>query len=211
MLQQEIDSGSSATPADIVLFGKPSDLQGHLQVYPWNKPGQTDGLLKWYKAEGLAPKEKRSGGRNNNSHCFHLTEIEHIIRFLTNYASEHAMVLPGRVPGFKRDDIKLLPSSHTKTKVYDLYKLCMEQDGNRVTGFSSFKQYWLQLVPFIMTSKPMTDLCWTCQNNNTLIFRSANIDENEKGLFSTAYFFYDFLEKSKKVRILGNLKCFSGV
>jgi len=171
--------------------------------------GRLTGLLKWYKSEGLAPKEKRSGGRNNNRHCLQFSEIEDIVRFLTNYASEHAMILPGRVPGFKRDDIKLLPSSHTKTKVYDMYKSCMEQLGKRVAGLSSFKQYWLQLVPFIVTSKPMTDLCWTCQNNNTLIYRSANIEDNEKGLISTAYGVYDFPELKKLFLVNG--KCLSGV
>ena len=121
------------------------------------------------------------------------------------------MILPEPVPGFKRDDIKLLPSSHTKTKVYDMYKSCMEQLGKRVAGLSSSKQYWLQLVPFIVTSKPMTDLCWICQNNNSLTYRSANVEDNEKDLSSTAYGVYDFPDIRVKEIIFGNGKCLSGV
>ena len=34
--------------------------------------------------------------------------------FLANYAEEITILLPGWVPGYKRDDIQLLPSSTTK-------------------------------------------------------------------------------------------------
>jgi len=136
-------------------------------------------LIKWYKTEGLVPKEKNVGGRKTTG-CLTYEDIENIVRFLTNYAALHAMVLPGRVHGFKRDDIKLLPSSHTSAHVYKEYKVTVEKNGNRVAGKSSFRRYWRELLPFIVTSKPMTDLCWTCQRNNTLIYRSANTNEDEK-------------------------------
>ena len=35
-------------------------------------------------------------------------------------------------------------------------------------------------MPNIVTCKRMTDLCWTCQRNNGLIFRSANTPDHEK-------------------------------
>ena len=46
----------------------------------------------------------------------HLTHavITNVTEFLKNYAGENAILLPGRVPGHKRDDIKLLPSSCSK-------------------------------------------------------------------------------------------------
>ena len=80
-------------------------------------------------------------------------------------------VLPGRVPDFRRDDIKLLPSSHTKKVVYCKYKESLKDTHHRVVGDSSFYSLWQQLVPFVISTKPMTDLCWTCQKNNTLIYR----------------------------------------
>jgi len=129
------------------------------------------GLLKWYKAEGLVPKEKKTGGRINNKNCLSLEDVKRVVQFLTNYADLNALVLPGRVPGFKRDDIKLLPSSHTKTHVYAEYKRSLQNTEHRVVGSSSFFSLWKQLTPFIVTAKPMTDLCWTCQKNNSLIFR----------------------------------------
>jgi len=38
----------------------------------------------------------------------------HVVKFLQNYAEENALLLPGRIPGCKRDDINLLPSSRSK-------------------------------------------------------------------------------------------------
>ena len=40
--------------------------------------------------------------------------IRYIVQFITNFAEQHAILLPGRIPGYKRDDFKLLPSSITK-------------------------------------------------------------------------------------------------
>lgn len=41
---------------------------------------------------------------------------EDVRNFLTNYVEENAVVLPGRIPGFKNDAIRLLSSSDTKNK-----------------------------------------------------------------------------------------------
>ena len=49
--------------------------------------------------------------------------------FVSQYAEHHALVLPGRVPGFKRDDVKLLPSAETKAKVYGVYAITMKDSG----------------------------------------------------------------------------------
>lgn len=57
-------------------------------------------------------------------------DVQRTVQFLTNYARENALVLPGRVPGFKKDDIDLLPSSHTKVFVYSRYKESLEGTGN---------------------------------------------------------------------------------
>ena len=45
---------------------------------------------------------------------------------------------------------------------------------------TGFRKTWKALLAFIVTARPMTDLCWTCQKNNTFIYRSANLAEAEK-------------------------------
>ena len=48
-------------------------------------------------------------------------DIKCIIQFLQNYAEQHAILLPGRIPGYKRDDVKLLPSSNSKMVSCDMH------------------------------------------------------------------------------------------
>ncbi|KAI7806078.1 hypothetical protein IRJ41_025886 [Triplophysa rosa] len=133
-------------------------------------------LLSHYKENGIEPKEKKSGGRKSNTRSFEFEDIPRAVRFLTNYASENVLVLPGRVPGFKRDDIQLLSSSHTKVSVYNCYRQGLENTGHRIMGDSNILKLWKKVCPFIITAKPMTDLCWVCQENNSLIFRSDLTD-----------------------------------
>ena len=41
--------------------------------------------------------------------------------FLLHYAADHAMILPGRYPGFKDADVRLFLSSATKYGVWQAY------------------------------------------------------------------------------------------
>lgn len=45
-----------------------------------------------------------------------LTHLEHknVEKFIQTYARVNAILLPGRIPGYKRDDLQLLPSCTTK-------------------------------------------------------------------------------------------------
>ena len=36
------------------------------------------------------------------------------MKFMENYTEANAILLPGRIPGYKRDDLKLLPCDLTK-------------------------------------------------------------------------------------------------
>ena len=65
----------------------------------------------------------------------------------------------------------LLPSEFTKQGVYEMYRKSCEDAEKPPVALSSFKNVWSSLVPYIIIAKPATDLCWTCQQNNTLIFR----------------------------------------
>ena len=47
-----------------------------------------------------------------------LVEVQNLVRFLNNYAETHAILLPGRIPGYKRDDIQLLPCTTKKVSFW---------------------------------------------------------------------------------------------
>ena len=47
-------------------------------------------------------------------------------------------------------------------------------------SLSSFKREWAKYCPEVFVTRPMTDLCWVCQQNNSRISRSANLTLDEK-------------------------------
>ena len=107
--------------------------------------------------------------------------MKKVVTFLTNHAEDHAILLPGRIPGYNRFDLKLLPSSTTKLAIWEAYRLAVDPLlGVKLVGYKTFRNIWSMYMPDIIITKPMSDLCWTCQQNNSLILRSANKCEEEK-------------------------------
>ena len=105
---------------------------------------------------------------------------ENVHNFLANYVEENAIVLPGRIPGFKSDEVKVLPSSETKMSVWRAYTSTCETSGVQAVSYSKFAELWQQFHPHVVVSKPMTDLCLTCQQNTTKLLRTANLSKLEK-------------------------------
>ena len=65
-------------------------------------------------------------------------------------------------------------------KVWSLYDQSCAASRIKSVAFSTFADYWCKLLPHIQVGKPMTDLCWVCQQTSTLITRSVNKSEAEK-------------------------------
>ena len=66
--------------------------------------------------------------------AYSFEDIKRTVAFISNYADDHGLHLPGRVPGFKRDDIKLMPSSETKVTVFNAYCMAMHDSGMHLDG-----------------------------------------------------------------------------
>ena len=96
-----------------------------------------------------------------------LDVAEDIKNFLSNYADENAVLLPGRIPGFKNEDIQLLSSSDTKMNVWKSFKRACEESNKQAVSYTKFTDLWKQFYPNVVVSKPMTDLCFTCQQNTS--------------------------------------------
>ena len=123
-------------------------------------------------------------------HCLSFTSLcmcmqLHFIVLPHNLPDSNAMLLPGRVPGYKDSDVKLLPSSTTKHAIWELYIQAAATSLMRAVAYPTFNQLWRQLLPNVVVMKPMSDLCWVCQQNSTAIMRSANRPEEEKSTVST--------------------------
>ncbi len=121
------------------------------------------------------------GNKNKQPHnAFSVNDVKAVVQYLTNHAEDNAILLPGRIPGYHRSDLKLLPSNTTKLAIWESYGLNIEMTGGRKVGYRSFRNIWSKYLPDIIITKPMSDLCWTCQKNNSLIMRSVNKSEEDK-------------------------------
>ena len=82
--------------------------------FTWHRERQIEkhqGQLPHYN--GLETRVHGNTKRVPHSHLAHAV-ITNVTKFLENYTEENAILLPGRIPGYKQHDIKLLPSSCSK-------------------------------------------------------------------------------------------------
>ena len=92
---------------------------------------------------------------------------EDVKAFLNNYVEENAVLLPGRIPGYKSDDIKLLSSSETKMSVWRAFQRACKETDKQAVCYTKFIELWQKFHPNVVVAKPMTDLCFTCQQNTS--------------------------------------------
>ena len=139
-------------------------------------------LMKSLKAHGLTP-HIHGNTKRKPHHALSFSSIEYVVRFLLNYTEQNGLLLPGRVPGYSRTDIKLLPSSVSKRGIWRVYHVAAEEDETvHTVAYSTFCKLWMTLLPSVVIMKPMSDLCWQCHQNSAAILRSANRPEEEKTL-----------------------------
>ena len=136
-------------------------------------------LVKHYKTNGLTLRVHGKSKRLPSS-ASSVETVENVVKCIMNIAEEQALILPGHVPGFKRVDVKLLPSVLTKYSLWKTYEGICASQGHTSVGYSKFCDLWNQLCPFVLIMCPATDLCWTCQKNNNLIQKTANLPEGQK-------------------------------
>ena len=69
------------------------------------------------------------------------------------------------------------PAESPPTNTTTSYQDAMSESEHRCVAASTFRNLWLQLLPRIVCSRPVTDLCWECQRNNRDISTSSNLPE----------------------------------
>lgn len=125
-------------------------------------------LVKHYRKNGLLLCIHGSKRRLPSS-AFSAETIERVVKFIVNVAEDQALLLPGGIPGFKRIDVKLLPSSLTKSKLWKMYQDCCVTVGQVAIGYSKLCDLWRQLCPVVvnMTRRTTTKSWdqWIYQNH----------------------------------------------
>ena len=126
------------------------------------------------------------------SHGFTTDDLHQITFFLSNYSEANAILLPGRIPGYKRADIQLLPAHMTKRKVWEIYIKASATLTFKLASYRTFCRVWKVYKPLLVIVTPKSDLCWTCQKNSLAITESANKSDEEKMEVICKFFFNVF-------------------
>ena len=142
--------------------------------------------IKWsWRENGLRPRVRATVHPHNTTK---LSDIKNVVRFILQYAEDIAILLPGRILGYKRDDLQLLPSSTTKREVWEMYhQSALATPDVKAVCYSLFCDLWNQLTPHVVVTRPMSDLCWICQKNSNLIMRAHNRPIEEKTTVINVY------------------------
>ena len=136
-------------------------------------------LQKSLRENSLTPRQ-HGNLRRLPSNTISFPDTQRVVEFLQCYSEANAILLPGRIPGYKRSDVQLLPSSTTKHLVWQQYCAALVSSTHQQVAYSTFCTIWRRVTPHILVTKPMSDLCWICQSNSTAIMRSANQPEAQK-------------------------------
>ena len=136
-------------------------------------------LVKLYRVNGLSLRTHGNKKRLPNS-AFSAATIEPVAKFIMNVIDDKALLPQGRVPGFKRIDVKLLPSSMTKSRLCKSYQSACAAKRTRICWLLKVLWLWSQLCLFIIMMRPASDLCWTSQKNKNQTLKSANLPDAQK-------------------------------
>jgi len=110
-------------------------------------------LKEHYERYGIHP---RTHGNTKTlpSNTLPQSNTENVHRFLTNYIEENAFVLPGRIPGFKQEDVQVLSPSETKTSVWHVYTATCKASGEQAVSYSKFIDLWHQFCLKVVWRNP---------------------------------------------------------
>lgn len=131
------------------------------------------------RRNGITPRRHGNTSRLPHNVLQHDT-VSNVVTFIKNFAAEQGVSLPGRVPHYKNLKVQLLPSCESKASVWRRYKMCTEANNQSCVGYTKFVSLWNTLTPYVLIMTPATDLCHTCQLNNTKISQGINVSDEEK-------------------------------
>lgn len=92
------------------------------------------------------------------------SSVHNVVRFLNNYAEQHAIILPGRVSTVYNANVQLQPSSDIKIKVHEIYKNSFTNKmPAKPVSTKVFTNIWRHCCPEIVVMKPRSELCALCK------------------------------------------------
>ena len=128
-------------------------------------------LVKHYKKNGLTLLSHRKKKQLPSS-TFSAESVDNVVKFIFNVAEDQALLLPGRVCGFKRVDVQLLPSALTKHR--NMYR-----QWSNVGQVFQILRFMESSLPFCCNNAPSNGLVLDMSNpksNGQFILRNSTLD-----------------------------------
>jgi hypothetical protein len=136
-------------------------------------------IVKSLDEEGIVPRIHGNKSKPSpNSLTF--DQRNQIKKFITEYATENALPIPGRLPNVPQKTVLLLPSDKKVADIHSLYNASASESGYRSVCYKTFMNIWDDLCPHITISKPATDLCQRCQTFSYRLSQSGKLTESDK-------------------------------
>ena len=112
----------------------------------------------------MAPLGQLAAFVNTSTHTAHSTKHRHAPSCRVNGPTcSTGMVV--------RECVERLSSFYIRCQVWLQYCVCLQcvSSPHHQAAYSTFCSIWRRVVPQIIVTKPMSDLCWICQSNSTAI------------------------------------------
>ena len=138
-------------------------------------------LMKRWHNTGVEIHTHGNCGKGSNGRSqLTAADITGIVTFIDNFASTHAMILPGRVPAFKDPNLKLLPSGLPKSKVHRLFLDAAKDSDVRLVSYRTFCRVWKEYRYNVRVQNPRTDLCSVCTANQIILGAMSKLSEEKQ-------------------------------
>ena len=130
--------------------------------------------------DGIVPRPHQNTTKTSLVRAHPVEVRQTAVKFLENFAIQNAVVLPGRVPGFKNPDLLLLPSEFTKKAIHEKYvDACL--DGNTESiPYSTFTELWREQLPGVCIQKPRSDLCTVCKLDTIALSKLRTLNDEKR-------------------------------
>ena len=154
-----------SSPYSFLYQSQPICKEMFLKLYGISK-SCSRGLLDHYQNHGISL--QRHGNSKRLPHNkLPQAVAEDAKNFLSNYVDENAVLLPGRIPGFKSENIQLLSSSDTKMDVWNSFtRTCEEPNKTLLSYFKGpiFQRQTLKSITKRVRLQPQCTIPLTLRN-----------------------------------------------
>lgn len=127
-----------------------------------------DAIINHLRHNGPTPRINGNTGRVPK-HALNLEDTRCVIQYIASYSSHHGEEQPAPPGRAATTPQVYLDATLSKAKIYDSYKMPLQQVGQRFVALRTFRDIWKTCMPHVKLRAKKDDVCTTCWKNKNLI------------------------------------------